>query len=122
MRLYLFSSLSSVSMVFAVGDSGCTAKSHSFSYNPSHAISYYCGSAASSFFSSWVCGEDRHISKVSWSASSSFLLSPSHYLFFFFVFFFFLIPILIRFNIYFFKVFLYAYAFIISILMVLPNV
>jgi hypothetical protein len=53
--------------------SGCSAKSNSPSYNSPHAISNNSGRAASSVFSSWICGEDRHISEVSWSASSSFL-------------------------------------------------
>lgn len=53
--------------------SGCSAKSNSPSYNSTHAISNNGGRAASSFFSAWICGEDRHFSEVSWSASSSSL-------------------------------------------------
>lgn len=76
--LYLYSSiyslLSSVSMLFCCRAlSGCSAKSNSPGYNSSHAISNNSGRAASSVFSSWICGEDGHISEVSWSAPSSFL-------------------------------------------------
>ncbi|KAJ6938097.1 hypothetical protein NC651_004712 [Populus alba x Populus x berolinensis] len=45
------------------------AKSNSVSYNTSHALSYYSGSAASSFFSPWICGEDCHVSEVGWFSS-----------------------------------------------------
>lgn len=56
---------------------GCSAKSNSPSYSSPHAISNHSGCAASSFFSSWICGEDRHLSEVCWSASSSFLSSAA---------------------------------------------
>lgn len=52
---------------------GCTAKPNTLSYGPPHAISYNSGSAASSFFPSWICREDCHFPEVSWSASTSFL-------------------------------------------------
>lgn len=54
-----------------MGDLWNSAQSNSFSYNSSNDLSNNCGRAASSFFSSWICGEDCHISEVSWSASSS---------------------------------------------------
>ena len=76
--LYLYSSiyslLSLLSILFCCRAlSGCSAKSNSSSYNSPHAISNNSGRAASSVFSAWICGEDRHFSEVSWSASSSFL-------------------------------------------------
>ena len=75
---YLYSSiyslLSLLSILFCCRAlSGCSAKSNSSSYNSPHAISNNSGRAASSVFSAWICGEDRHFSEVSWSASSSFL-------------------------------------------------
>lgn len=70
----IYSLLSPVSLLVCCrGLFGCSAKSNSLSYNSSYAISYNSGGAASSVFSSWICGEDCHISEVSWSASSSFL-------------------------------------------------
>ena len=74
--LYLYSSIYSLLSLLSLccgAKSGCSAKSNSPSYNSSHAISNNSGRAASSFFSSWICGEDGHISEVSWSAPSSFL-------------------------------------------------
>lgn len=78
--LYLYSSiyslLSLLSILFCCRAlSGCSAKSNSPSYNSPHAISNNSGRAASSVFSAWICGEDRHFSEVSWSASSVFSLS-----------------------------------------------
>lgn len=68
--LYLFS-FSMLSCCWEL--SGCTAKPNSLSYNSSHALSYDCGCALSSIFSSWICGEDCNISEVSWSESLRFL-------------------------------------------------
>ncbi|KAF9587975.1 hypothetical protein IFM89_006300, partial [Coptis chinensis] len=50
--------------------SGYTAQSNLVSYNTSPALFYNSGSAASIVFSSWVCGEYRHLSKVSWFSST----------------------------------------------------
>ncbi|KAA3455843.1 polypyrimidine tract-binding protein-like protein 3 [Gossypium australe] len=46
--------------------------------HPSYALSYYSGSATPGFLTSWICGEDRHISEVGWSASNFLSLLNSY--------------------------------------------
>lgn len=54
---------------------GTAAQSNSFNYHTQSALSYHRGCAAPSVFPSWLCREDRHLPKVSWSASLLALLS-----------------------------------------------
>lgn len=57
-----------------LSDGGCAAESYSLGHSPSHAVSNHCWCPAPSFFSLWICGEDRHFPEVCWSDSpSSFL-------------------------------------------------
>lgn len=64
---------------------GTAAQSNPFNYHSQPALSYHRGCAAPSVFPSWLCREDRHLPKVSWSASPLFLPSSLsllfHYLF-----------------------------------------
>lgn len=55
---------------------GTAAQSNSFNYHSQPALSYHRGCAAPSVFPSWLCREDRHLPKVSWSASLLSSLSP----------------------------------------------
>jgi hypothetical protein len=48
---------------------GTAAQSNSLNYHTQPALSYHRGCAAPSIFPSWLCREDRHLPKVSWSAS-----------------------------------------------------
>lgn len=57
--------------------SGTAAQSNSFNYHTQPALSYHRGCAAPSVFPSWLCREDRHLHKVSWSASLLSWLSLS---------------------------------------------
>ena len=54
---------------------GSAAQPNSFNYHTQPALSYHRGCAAPSVFPSWLCREDRHLPKVSWSASLLSLLS-----------------------------------------------
>lgn len=80
--LYSFSPLLSLLSLcwYAIWPCGYSAQPNSLSYNTSHAIPHYCGSAPSSIFSPWICREDCHLSEVGWSASSSFISHPSIFL------------------------------------------
>ena len=53
------------------------AQLNSFKYHTQPALSYHRGCAAPSVFPSWLCREDRHLPKVSWSASVSSVLAIS---------------------------------------------
>jgi len=47
--------------------SGVWTQPNPLSYYPPHDLSYNGGGSTSSIQSLWICGEDSHISKVSWS-------------------------------------------------------
>jgi hypothetical protein len=55
--------------------SGLRTQPNPFSYHSPHDVSYNGGGLTSSFQSIWICGEDCHISEVSWSGSTSLSLS-----------------------------------------------
>ncbi|KAH1083822.1 hypothetical protein J1N35_023583 [Gossypium stocksii] len=45
------------------------SRTNAANHTPSYALSYYCGSAPPAFLTSWICGENRHISKLNWLSS-----------------------------------------------------